>query len=505
MNKLMAFIVFAMASTAAFCAAPTRGLVAYYPFDGNAKDKSGNHNHGEMHGTRPTADRKGRLDSAMLFGKGNFISVPSSPSLNSPKDQITIAAWVRVNEWFSNRWGQEALVLSKGNHDRLDYRFEFYGNGHGITTGGLSVNNLYSVGFERLRGSWHHIALVSDGTIVKGYIDGTLTVAATASGRPDRNGNGGDLLIGRNHPDGAECLLGAMDELRIYNRALTDDEIKAVYEADPPTKTTKTEIKGWHVTTFDRTVRSIGDAEATVQSNLGMIAQGDYPVLAFTNVGGAPHQEQHYDFPGKNGCLVMRANGTIHIPSAGMWTFGIHCDDGAKVRIKGKDFVDVIVAGCAWNQRFPMNIPAAGDYEIEVTFFDFMKGCVFMFSAAKGNWATFDESAFRLVGDPECEIKMVEAKTSKADEPHFNASASREEDAECPMCHGEKMIWARCKKCNGKGMVVKKRTLSSGGTVKEYFKCPACSSASTPPRGKGRGKVRRVCPACNGEGSMDGE
>lgn len=496
MNKLMAFIVFAMASTAAFCAAPTRGLVAYYPFDGNAKDKSGNHNHGEMHGTRPTADRKGRLDSAMLFGEGNYISVPSSPSLNSPKDQITIAAWVRVNERNRNRF---TPIVCKGRCKQ----YQFIMDGGDLILKSPSMGMNIRSGFAFLRGQWQHFAISFDASLVRAYINGSFVGASMVSGNFPPSDE--DLYIGEDCHSGDDCLRGAMDELRIYNRALTDDEIKAVYEADPPTKTTKTEIKGWHVTTFDRTVRSIGDAEATVQSNLGMIAQGDYPVLAFTNNGSAPHQEQHYDFPGKNGCLVMRANGTIHIPSAGMWTFGIHCDDGAKVRIKGKDFVDVIVAGCAWNQRFPINIPAAGDYEIEVTFFDFMKGCVFMFSAAKGNWATFDESAFRLVGDPECEIKLVEEKTSKADEPYFNASASREEDAECPMCHGEKMIWARCKKCNGKGMVVKKRTLSGGGTVKEYFKCPACSSASTPPRGKGRGKVRRVCPACNGEGSMDGE
>lgn len=489
MKKLLMLVAVTMAAMMAFSAAPTKGLVAYYPFDGDAKDKSGNHNDGIMHGTRPTADRKGRLNSAMLFGEGNYITVPASKSLNSPTEQITIAAWVRVGEWFKNRWGQEAIVISRGNRDKLDYRFEFYGNGHGVTTGGLSAGNLYGVPCEHLNGSWHHLALVSDGTIVKTYIDGSVAGGNTATGRPDRNGNNGDLLIGHNLHGYDEYLLGAMDELRIYNRALSDDEIKSVYEADPPTKTNKKEIKGWHVMTYDRTVRSIGDAEATVQSEMGKMSEGDYPVLAFTNDSNVPFPEYHAAFPGKNGCLVMRAEGTVRIPSAGMWTFGISCDDGAKIRIKGKDFVDVIVAGCDWNQRFPINIPAAGDYELEVTFFDYMKGCVFVFSAAKGNLSTFDKSMFRLVGDPECEIKMVAPKGAA-------------KGSSCPDCRGEKVKLVKCKKCNGKGTITKSRKLSSGGTVKEGVKCPACSSASTPEKGKGSGRVKVVCPTCNGEGSV---
>lgn len=503
MRKVFAFAAFVMTVMMAFGAAPTKGLIAYYPFDGDAKDKSGNHNDGVMIGTRPTADRKGRLNSAMLFGEGNYITVPSSPSLNSPKDQITITAWIRVNEWFNNKWGQSVYVLSKAVDDVKDvaYRFIFFATRQEVNNGGIAAGNISSVSCSHLYGDWHHVAMVSDGKIVKVYIDGIIVGASTVVNRLDRHGRGGELFIGRNPLwDGiTEWLLGAMDELRIYNRALSDDEIKAVYEADPPTKTTKLETKGWHVTTFDRTVRSIGDAEATVQSKMGIIAEGDYPVLAFTNDGNAPYQELHSAFPGKKGCLVMRAEGTVRIPSAGMWTFGISCDDGAKIRIKGKNFVDVIVAGFGWNQRFPINIPAAGDYEIEVIFFDFVSGCTFTFSAAKGNWATFDKSAFRLIGDPGCEIKMVESKSSSKG-VRASVADDGETDKTCPDCKGEKVRLLSCRKCFGKGTIVKSRKLDSGGTIRENVKCPACSSASTPMKGKGRGKVRTVCPTCDGEG-----
>lgn len=495
MKKLIMLVAVTMVTMMAFGAAPTKGLVAYYPFDGDAKDKSGNHNDGIMVGTRPTADRKGRLNSAMLFGEGNYITVPSSPSLNSPKDQITITAWVRIGEWCRN-W---APIICKGRDMKSD-QYRFLGRHGGDTL--LSTCHNIDARFENssmLRGAWHHVAVSYDGNMAKAYIDGCIAGLRHSPGNFKVSNE--ELLIGCDPPGAMEWLFGAMDELRIYNRALSDDEIKAVYEADPTTKTNKKEIKGWHVMTYDRTVRSIGDAEATVQSEMGKMSEGDYPVLAFTNVENAPYPELHSAFPGKSGCLVMRANGTVRIPSAGMWTLGISCDDGAKIRIKGKDFVDVIVAGCAWNQRFPINIPAAGDYELEVTFFDYMKGCVFVFSAAKGNWAMFDKSEFRLVGDPECEIKMVENK-SAAKEKATSVADESEGDAMCPDCKGEKVKWVRCKKCRGKGTIVKTRTLASGGTVKENLKCPDCSSANTPERGKGRGRVRVVCPTCNGEGSV---
>ena len=489
MKKLLMLVAVTMAAMMAFSAAPTKGLIAYYPFDGDAKDKSGNHNDGVMIGTRPTADRKGRLGSAMLFGEGKYITVPSSKSLNSPTEQITIAAWVRVSAWFNNNWGDSATILAKGSNLRdTAYRLEFFSNLKVVNTGGITAQNVSSVVCSHLHGEWHHVAMVSDGKIAKVYIDGVIVGAGTVAGRPDRYGPVGELFIGHNTLDNDECLIGAMDELRIYNRALSDDEIKAVYEANPPTKTNKMETKGWHVTMLDCKVGSLGEAEAALQSNTGT-AQ-DYSVLAFTNDGRVPFPEQHSAYRNN---VAMRATGTITIPSVGMWTFGISCDDGAKIRIKGKDFADVITCPCTGlgTQVFPMNFPAAGDYELEVILYDIGRGGSFIvFSAAKGNWATFDKSVFRLVGDPECEIKMVAPKSAA-------------KGSTCPDCKGEKVKLVKCKKCNGKGTITKSRKLSGGGTIKEGVKCPACSSASTPEKGKGSGRVKVVCPTCNGEGSVE--
>jgi hypothetical protein len=67
------------------------GLVAHYPFNGNANDESGNGNHGMVNGATLTEDRFGNIDSAFHFDGRSYIVVPSSPSLESPSDQYSVA------------------------------------------------------------------------------------------------------------------------------------------------------------------------------------------------------------------------------------------------------------------------------------------------------------------------------------------------------------------------------------------------------------------------------
>src|ERR1700721_3520704 len=71
------------------------GLVAYYPFNGNANDASGNGNNGNVAGATLTADRFGNPNSAYSFnGKSNYIRVPNSDSLQLTND-FTLTAWIK--------------------------------------------------------------------------------------------------------------------------------------------------------------------------------------------------------------------------------------------------------------------------------------------------------------------------------------------------------------------------------------------------------------------------
>ena len=77
----------------------SQGLVAYYPFDGNVNDLSGNNNNGTiMGGVISTTDPFGNPDKAMQFnGVDGYIEVLNSTSLQSPTSAITLTAWIYID------------------------------------------------------------------------------------------------------------------------------------------------------------------------------------------------------------------------------------------------------------------------------------------------------------------------------------------------------------------------------------------------------------------------
>lgn len=76
------------------------GLVAYYSFNGNADDLSGNGNHGTVIGAVLIADRFGIDSSAYEFdGTSSYITIDSSPTLESPSTELTQAAWINIYSW----------------------------------------------------------------------------------------------------------------------------------------------------------------------------------------------------------------------------------------------------------------------------------------------------------------------------------------------------------------------------------------------------------------------
>jgi len=77
------------------------GLVAYYPFNGNANDESGNGNNGTVYGATLAADRFGIVNSAYSFdGVDDYIQVPYDPSLQ-PTEQLTVSAFAKLSEYSS--------------------------------------------------------------------------------------------------------------------------------------------------------------------------------------------------------------------------------------------------------------------------------------------------------------------------------------------------------------------------------------------------------------------
>ena len=207
---------------------PEEGLVAYYPFNGNANDESGNGNNGTIIGHVELApDRFGNANSAYrFFGEPmNYISVPDDESLHL--STFTLSAWVYTD---AEDYGSNVLI-NKG-------RDITNGNYH-LSVNGVGAQNEYSgingAGVSELPSTkvWHMVTGTVEGDQAKFYLDGVLAAEATLT-HPFECNNTDPLTLGMHYYEGvpdfwAYPLLGVLDDVRIYNRVLSPSEIEALY------------------------------------------------------------------------------------------------------------------------------------------------------------------------------------------------------------------------------------------------------------------------------------
>ena len=219
-------------------------LIAYYPFDGDATDISGNNNHGTLYGPTPTTDRFGNPDAALNFeGLNNpqYIQVPNSQSLQFV-DRASVSYWFRLNHFFGmDGWGQTS---DYGVHAIFAKDFDaccFYNL---ILTDpsrllyALSRSNGYPGDNELMydtipdadTAQWIHMAFVYTPTLVSMYVNGVLI--DTVSGITTfANSNDKDLYFGRLSYNWYP-LDGKLDDFRFYNRSLSAQEVACIYNGD---------------------------------------------------------------------------------------------------------------------------------------------------------------------------------------------------------------------------------------------------------------------------------
>ena len=202
-----------------------KGLVGQWKFNGNAKDSTPYGNNGTVYGATLTTDRKGQVNKAYSFnGTSNHVDTVNSANLNI-SNEITISAWVNPS----------TLNKINGIVDKVSYSTWHYGYYLEIIStnkiqfvasnnnSNRSVNSLSNVS-----AGWVHIVGVADSTSLKIYINGILDNTKIASGDIGLNTN--PLRIGSNYLDSARYFSGAIDDVRVYNRALSATEVMALYE-----------------------------------------------------------------------------------------------------------------------------------------------------------------------------------------------------------------------------------------------------------------------------------
>jgi hypothetical protein len=212
-------------------AIPTNGLLAWYSFNGNANDGSGNGNNGTVSGATLTTDRFGNPNSAYSFnGISDFIVINNTTLANFGTSNFTIAGW--VNPSYLTTPGTSAIFCKRntgvyGNFVEFDINnWKIKGEIDESSSGNYSVvASTTSVGLN----TWYFGVFVRESNIIRMYFNGNLEGTTTTPIIQNINNTGqatiGDLSGG----GGYASLNGKIDDIRVYNRALSSCEIIALY------------------------------------------------------------------------------------------------------------------------------------------------------------------------------------------------------------------------------------------------------------------------------------
>jgi hypothetical protein len=211
---------------------PTNGLVGWWPFNGNANDESGNNNNGTVNGATLSTDRNGIVNNSYLFnGTSDKITFQSKFQFHNSGD-ASISIWIKT---ISIPSGIQATFLKSKLTNSDNNRFNFFANPKPNNKVLISLDyresntTLHALNIDTINlNNWHHLTYTRSGNSYKLYIDGVFQNITTDNNPVALNEIG--WLIG-NDPSSSHDFNGIIDDISIYNRALTQQEITSLYES----------------------------------------------------------------------------------------------------------------------------------------------------------------------------------------------------------------------------------------------------------------------------------
>jgi len=208
----------------------TSNLIAYYPFNGNANDESGNGNHGTVSGAILAADRDDASSSAYSFDGNDNIAIPDY-DIFSGTENFTVSLWAKhlddnVERTFINFWHENEITCRYAGNPNWVNKVNCY----------VYIDSIsYSVGGSISSDTWYQLVLTyTANTGIKAYINGTHvdSIIFTPPGNTDSEA-GQYSYIGADRQNTHQHN-GSLDDIRIYNRSISDAEVKALYQEDAP-------------------------------------------------------------------------------------------------------------------------------------------------------------------------------------------------------------------------------------------------------------------------------
>ncbi len=238
---------------------PSNGLVGWWPFNGNANDESGNGNNGTVNGATLMQDRFGNIDNAYSFnGINSSITVADNGNLDI-LNSISISCWFKKNN-FNNKY--EFLIGKEGayNGNQCNYKLQFaeidnnlafFTNPRG-QSGCYNQNNCLTL---LNTNDWFHIVGVSRNDSMFFFLNGNLVWNSLTLSDQELVTNEAPLMFGKapfsdpNQPSDSHLHYdGQIDDIGIWNRALTQQEITDLYNGNPG-------ITGFNFVTLNNTIK----------------------------------------------------------------------------------------------------------------------------------------------------------------------------------------------------------------------------------------------------------
>ena len=212
-------------------------LIAYYPFTGNADDASGHGFNGVVNGAILSNDRAGQSDRAYAFdGVSGYVDIPYDSSFYPAS--ISAAVWVNVESLPDS--GIYYILTTSGDNKTPPYdpfRIKLDSTGRVIVRyegdrDSLQINMTSATVLNP--GAWYYITTYYDHAAGRGalYIDGQLEKSRNRLMNLDTNRIGLRIGAGQNHirqEKIADFFHGRIDDIRLFNRALSDSEIQALF------------------------------------------------------------------------------------------------------------------------------------------------------------------------------------------------------------------------------------------------------------------------------------
>jgi hypothetical protein len=204
-------------------------LVGWWRFEDTNEthtfDESGFENHGTIVGATQTD--VGRFGNAMEFdGKSNYLEMPISLSSDDLKNEFSISTWVYPENLVGRIWGS-----NDANSESNNFRINSVGSlTIKLRSIGSNPEDTSSVGLIS-QNKWYHTVVTYKDSRAYVYLNGNLIITGTQATHPSIHNGVGDIIIGGRMSPVQDHFNGSIDDVLIFNRALSEDEIKSLYNA----------------------------------------------------------------------------------------------------------------------------------------------------------------------------------------------------------------------------------------------------------------------------------